>query len=68
MTKNPYKTRQGGATVTIFVPYDCKNNCPFCINKAEYANMEGFSVEKIIASIKRMDSITPYCDFVFTGG
>ena len=68
MIKNPYKTRQGGATVTIFVPYDCKNNCPFCINKAEYANMEGFSVEKIIASIKRMDSITPYCDFVFTGG
>ena len=68
MIKNPYKTREGGATVTIFVPYDCKNNCPFCINKAEYANMEGFSVEKIIDSIKRMDSITPYCDFVFTGG
>ena len=68
MIKNPYKTREGGATVTIFVPYDCKNNCPFCINKAEYANMEGFSVEKIINSIKRMDSITPYCDFVFTGG
>ena len=66
--RNPYKTRQGGATVTIFVPYDCKNNCPFCINKAEYANMEGFSVEKIIKSIKRMDAITPYCDFVFTGG
>ena len=66
--KNPYKTRQGGATVTIFVPYDCKNNCPFCINKAEYANMEGFSVEKIIKSIERMDAITPYCDFVFTGG
>ena len=66
--RNPYKTREGGATVTIFVPYDCKNNCPFCINKAEYANMEGFSVEKIIKSIKRMDAITPYCDFVFTGG
>jgi len=66
--RNPYKTRQGGATVTIFVPYDCKNNCPFCINKAEYANMDGFSVEKIIKSIERMDAITPYCDFVFTGG
>ena len=37
--KHPYKTREGGATVTIFVPYDCKNHCPFCINKGEYADM-----------------------------
>ena len=66
--KNPYKTREGGATVTIFVPYDCKNNCPFCINKEEYADMTGFSLENIVQSIRRMDSITPYCDFVFTGG
>jgi len=64
----PYKTREGGATVTIFVPYDCKNHCPFCINKEEYSDMTGFSLEKICESIKVMDSITPYCDFVFTGG
>ncbi len=63
-----YKTREGGSTVTIFVPYDCCNNCPFCINKAEYANNEGFSAEKIIESIKYIDSVTPYCDIVFTGG
>ncbi len=68
MSNNPYKTREGGATVTIFVPYDCKNNCPFCINKEEYGDMTGFSVDKIIESIKVMDSITPECDFVFTGG
>ena len=68
MIKHPYKTREGGATVTVFVPYDCKNHCPFCINKAEYADMTGFSLEKICESIRRMDSITPYCDFVFTGG
>ena len=49
-----YKTRAGGATVTVFVPYDCCNNCPFCINKAEYANNDGFSAEKICESIKRM--------------
>ena len=65
---NPYKTREGGATVTVFVPYDCRNNCPFCINKQEYADMSGFSLEKICESIERMDGITPYCDFVFTGG
>ena len=68
MTKYPYKTREGGATVTIFVPYDCGNNCPFCINKQEYANPVGFSLEKICESIRTMDSITPKCDFVFTGG
>lgn len=65
---NPYKTREGGATVTVFVPYDCGNNCPFCINKEEYETCEGFSLENICQSIKIMDSITPNCDFVFTGG
>ena len=65
---NPYKTREGGATVTIFVPYDCNNNCPFCINKQEYADTSSFSLERICESIRTMDEITPYCDFVFTGG
>ncbi len=65
---HPYKTREGGATVTVFVPYDCGNNCPFCINKKEYADCSNFSLEKIIESIRTMDEITPYCDFVFTGG
>lgn len=67
-TMNPYKTREGGATVTVFVPYDCGNNCPFCINKKEYADMNGFSVESICKSIDVMNDITPCCDFVFTGG
>ena len=66
--KHPYKTRQGGATVTVFVPYDCGNHCPFCINKGEYADLTGFSADKICESIAVMDSITPACDFVFTGG
>ena len=65
---HPYKTREGGATVTVFVPYDCRNHCPFCVNKQEYANADGFSVEAILESIAVMDKITPYCDFVFTGG
>ena len=65
---HPYKTREGGATVTVFVPYDCDNNCPFCINKAEYADCSCFSLEKICDSIRTMDAITPRCDFVFTGG
>jgi len=68
MNHHPYKTREGGATVTVFVPYDCQNHCPFCINKKEYADCSGFSLERIIESIRLMDSITPRCDFVFTGG
>lgn len=63
-----YKTREGGATVTVFVPYDCSNNCPFCINKQEYKDCSGFSAEKICDSIDLLHSITPRCDFVFTGG
>lgn len=66
--RHPYKTREGGATVTVFVPYNCRNHCPFCINKEEYADMTGFSADKICESIATMDAITPYCDFVFTGG
>ena len=63
-----YMTREGGATVTVFVPYDCKNNCPFCINKQEYRDRTGFSVEKVCQSIRMLHEITPKCDFVFTGG
>ena len=63
-----YKTREGGATVTVFVPYDCNNNCPFCINKQEYKDCTGFSAEKICESIDTLHAITPRCDFVFTGG
>lgn len=65
---NPYKTREGGATVTVFVPYDCCNHCPFCINKQEYEDTSSFSLEKICDSIRVLDGITPDCDFVFTGG
>ena len=65
---NPYKTRAGGATVTVFVPYDCNNHCPFCVNKQEYEDCTGFSLKAILRSIRTMDEITPACDFVFTGG
>lgn len=68
MKHHPYKTRNGGATVTVFVPYDCHNHCPFCINKEEYRDMTGFSLEAICDSIRKMDAVTPRCDFVFTGG
>lgn len=58
-----------GATATIFVPYDCNNNCPFCVNKRDYKEKyKEKSLEKVIDSMCEIDSITPNCDFVFTGG
>ena len=70
MMNKKFITRQNGATVTIFAPYDCNNSCPFCVNKKDYKNNEDFSynLEKTIESINLMDSITPKCDFVITGG
>lgn len=67
-SNNPYKTREGGCTCTVFVPYDCNNHCPFCVNKKEYADTSKFSLEKIIEHIKVINDFTPNCDFVFTGG
>ena len=49
-------------------PVSYTHLCPFCINKQEYENPVGFSLEKICESIRTMDEITPKCDFVFTGG
>ncbi|MCQ2554093.1 MAG: 4Fe-4S cluster-binding domain-containing protein [Clostridia bacterium] len=57
-----------GATVTVFAPYDCGNRCPFCVNKKDYLENAGFDVNNVIESMKVMHSITPSCDFVFTGG
>ena len=68
MEHKRYITREGGATVTVFVPYDCTNNCPFCINTQEYKDKSGFSVEKICKSIRKLHRVTPKFDFVFTGG
>jgi len=65
---NPFKTRTGGATVTVFAPYDCNNHCPFCVNKEEYGDTSSFSLEKILESIWEIGEFTPRCDFVFTGG
>lgn len=63
-----YVENPNGATVSIFVPYDCDNSCPFCINKKEYVDTSNFNLQKILDSIVEMDKISPNCDFVLTGG
>lgn len=59
---------KNGATITVFVPYDCKNNCPFCVNKAEYQAHCNFDKNKTISALSTLMHITPNCDIVFTGG
>ena len=60
---------KNGATVTILVPYDCNNNCPFCVNKADYRDKyKNKNMDKVIEGMLRLDTITPNCDYVFSGG
>lgn len=61
-------TNPKGATVTIFAPYDCKNNCPFCVNKKEYKDNPIFDIDKVEDSMMIMNVVSPNCDFVITGG
>lgn len=35
-------------SATIFVPYDCKNNCPFCTSKKDY-----FDINNLLSNIGR---------------
>lgn len=52
--------------VTIFVPWDCQNNCKFCTSKKEYS-MCTLDMEKTKESIRKLNSLG-YDKFVFTGG
>lgn len=57
-----------GPTVTMFVPYDCNNMCPFCVNKKEYQNQSDFNIDKCYQSLNILNRIFPYNDIVLTGG
>ena len=57
-----------GPTVTMFVPYDCNNACPFCVNKKEYRDTSNFDLERCYKSLDLMHRIFPHNDIVLTGG
>ena len=57
-----------GPTVTLFVPYDCNNSCPFCVNKAEYRDQSHFDLDRCYRALDLMDRVFPHNDVVFTGG
>lgn len=54
---------------TIFVPFDCNNNCPFCTSKKMYKEMEGkYDIEAIISLINGLNSNLSIQEYVLTGG
>lgn len=62
------KVVKDGPTVTMFVPYDCNNCCPFCVNKDDYRNKSEFNLARSYRALDIMDSIYPHNDIVLTGG
>lgn len=53
-------------SITVFVPWDCKNNCPFCTTKPLYSSMT-LSLSNVIASLKELLK-TDIREIVITGG
>lgn len=64
-----FKPGRNNLALTVFVPYDCKNNCKFCTTKESYrekpANLEAVS-ERLLFTLYY--HTFPITDVVFTGG
>ena len=52
---------------TIFVPFDCNNNCPFCTSKKMYKSID-LNPNEIMDKIKRINGNYDITEFVLTGG
>jgi len=52
---------------TIFVPFDCDNNCPFCTSKKMYKDIE-LNQNKIIRQIEQLNENYDIVEYVLTGG
>jgi len=53
---------------TVFVPYDCKNNCKFCTSKGEYKKNTRVSTPELHSFLSSMSKSNLVEDIVFTGG
>lgn len=63
-----YVVGRNNLALTIFVPYDCPNNCPFCTSKKDYKDSKNFNLDKILKSIKQIAYLNQIKDIVITGG
>ena len=66
MSKSYYAGRANLAC-TIFVPYDCSNNCPFCTSKWMYSKLDK-NLDSILEHIKYINNCPVISEFVITGG
>lgn len=51
---------------TIYVPWDCCNNCEFCDSKKEYRN--GTNFEKVLEAAEKINESKTIQEVVITGG
>ena len=64
-----YIVGRSNLALTIFVPYDCPNKCPFCTSKDDYRDTKDFGLEKITKALKKVrNCLGPVPDIVITGG
>ena len=63
-----YKQGRYNLAATIFVPWDCDNNCPFCTSKTTYKNKQNFNLKNVIDSINILNKKAEIKEFVITGG
>ena len=62
-----YNIGRNNLAATIYVPYDCDNNCPFCTSKIEY-RQHFPNVGRIVQALKSLVDNPLIQDIVFTGG
>lgn len=63
-----YIAARKNLALTIFVPWNCKNNCPFCTSKCDYYDNKNFSLKNIIESLKKLIQFDQIHDIVLSGG
>jgi organic radical activating enzyme len=62
-----FKTGRTNLACTIFVPFDCKNNCSFCTSKESYSKFNK-DLNKILEDIKILNQSDFFVEYVLTGG
>lgn len=55
-------------SATIFVPWDCENNCSFCTSKKDYRDTSTFSLDEIYETILKIGCSNKFESWVITGG
>ena len=62
-----FKFGRSNMAITVYVPYDCENACPFCTSKKEYAKTK-MDLEAVKSALQEAIKIPGITDVVFTGG